>query len=198
MLARAFRTSRRDAARWVLVAVLLLLTTGRGAVALPSESQGSARPQHTHVGTADVDQRSAPPVVRRLWSDLFCMCGDCEHMTLAECGCDNAAKERKRINEKATSLGLGSPEREEVAYAAVVKEYVQHHGANAEVSYVKLHSWLDPLLTLVAAVAGIVVMIVGVERWRSRSRRRERQAGSGHASKHSAKSHAQRGRRKHR
>jgi hypothetical protein len=151
---------------WV---VLSSLSVARAAHAEPPKGE-STHSRHSHTGKANSALEPAPPVARRLWGDLFCMCGECEHVTLADCGCDNAAQVRKRIVEQVERMGLGSPERDEAAYSSVLEGYVATHGAQAEVAYVKRHAWLDPLLTLGAGISAVVLVIVIVERVRSMRR----------------------------
>ena len=127
---------------------------------------------HSHTGAHDMDLDAAPPAAKRLWSELFCMCGECERTTLADCTCDFAAKERKLIAERLAKSGLGNAEREEAIYAALREEYVKRHGSEAEVASIRLHAWLDPLLTLIGVLAGLVVLIALAERLRSRLARR--------------------------
>lgn len=48
---------------------------------------------HSQTGEIEINLDAAPPAARRLWSELSCMCGECEHVTPAECTCDSAAGE---------------------------------------------------------------------------------------------------------
>ena len=158
---------QRAAIRWALVARTLSLSVAHRADAEPQKSESTGMSRHSHTGKVNSALEPAPPVARRLWADLLCMCGECKEVTLADCGCENAAQERKRIVEQVEKMGVGSPEREEAAYAAVLDKYVEAHGANAEVAYVLRHKWLDPLLTLGAGISGVVLIVLIVERLRS-------------------------------
>jgi hypothetical protein len=154
----------------------------------PPKRASTGSGHHSHTCKANSALEPAPPVARRLWGDLYCLCGECEHVTLADCGCDNAAQERKRIVEQVEKMGLGSPDRDNAAYASVLDKYIDIHGAEAEVAYVKRHAWLDPLLALGAGISGVVLLIVIVERVRSM-----RQAS---VSKQSPLKHRSKGRRR--
>lgn len=92
------------------------------------------------------------------------MCGECEQTTLAECTCDDAAGERKRMAEQFAKADLGNAARQEAAHDALLADYVKRHGAAAEVASFRLHAWLDPLLTLVGALAGLLALVAIVER----------------------------------
>jgi hypothetical protein len=95
------------------------------------------------------------------------MCGECERITLADCACEDAAKERTKIAARVETIGVGTPERDRAAHATALSEYVARFGSNAEVRHAKLHAWLDPLVTLVAVLAGAIAVFVLVERLRS-------------------------------
>ena len=88
-------------------------------------------------------------------------------MTLADCPCDNAGKERKRIVNEVKRLGQRSSADESAVYATVLAEYLERFGEEAEVASVKRREWLDSLWTLGAALAGAVLVILIVERWRA-------------------------------
>ena len=85
---------------------------------------------------------------------------------LSDCGCDEAAIQRRRIADAVTKLGSANPETEAAAYEKIVDDYVARFGSNAELAYVRRHAWLDPVLTLFAALAAVVLLITVVERWR--------------------------------
>ena len=179
---------RTGAATRLARRTLLLLLLEASLVARPVFSQPSEnKHEHSHDGTADTSKERATPVARQLWADLYCMCGECDNITLAECACENAAKERKRIAEEVEKLGLGSPERDVNARAKVLGEYIARHGAKAEVSYAKLHRWLDPLLMLGGVLAGSLGVFILVERLRSARRASASPATRTHKFKPSSK-----------
>jgi hypothetical protein len=122
---------------------------------------------HEHSPRPDTSKESGAPVARRLWADLFCMCGECEQITLADCACNSAALERKRIAAKVGQLGNGTPSRDDATYARILSEYLELHGPNAEVRYPRRHAWLHLLAALAAVVAGFTVVVILVERFRS-------------------------------
>ena len=88
-------------------------------------------------------------------------------MSLADCPCDHAGKERKRIVNEVKRLGQRSSADESAVYATVLAEYLERFGEEAEVASVKRREWLDSLWTLGAALAGAVLVILIVERWRA-------------------------------
>ena len=89
--------------------------------------------------------------------------------------------------ERFTKSGIGNAEREDATYSALREEYVKRHGSEAEVASVRLHAWLDPLLTLMGALAGLVVLIAIVERLRSRLAKRRELGVAGRQPKPSTK-----------
>lgn len=129
----------------------------------------------SHTGSNKIDLDSTPPAARRLWSELFCMCGECDQIQLAQCACDFAAAERKRMTEQFVKAGLADASKQEAAYGALLAEYVKRHGAAAEVANSRFHAWLDPLLMLAGALAAFVALVVIVERLRARLRQAEGQ-----------------------
>lgn len=52
------------------------------------------------------------------------MCGECDQIPLAQCSCDFAAAERKRMTEQFVKAGLGDGSKQEAAYDALLAEYV--------------------------------------------------------------------------
>lgn len=97
------------------------------AIAQVSPSVGTMPSPHSHTGASAAANEAVSPLARRLWADLFCMCGECRHITLAECGCDNAAEERTRIARRVEELAAG----EDAVYSAILDEYTQRHGVIA-------------------------------------------------------------------
>jgi hypothetical protein len=67
-------------------------------------------------------------VARRLWGDLVCLCGRCQRLTLAACHCPDAAAERLKVVELLHGRDLAAPAQAEVAYQAVVQDYVTRFG----------------------------------------------------------------------
>jgi hypothetical protein len=74
------------------------------------------------------EQDSAPPVAQRVWRDLVCTCGKCQHLTLAECACSYASSDRKYILDFVAGRDLSTAAREDDAYRAIMAEYVTRHG----------------------------------------------------------------------
>lgn len=88
-----------------------------------------AAEDHEHAaGAAEESHTDAPPVARRLWHDLVCLCGRCARLTLAACACPDAAAERQKVLELLRGRDLSTPASSEAAYQAVVSAYVGRFG----------------------------------------------------------------------
>jgi hypothetical protein len=167
---RAARVSRSTAA---LVAATVM------SLALPVSAEpgreGSGTAPTTHAEPSGSASASAttgiPDVARRLWHDLLCLCGECEHKTLEACECNYAADRRQEILDAVRRLGFGTPKQDQATYAAVSHDYLEHHRADAEHAKGRHnHSseWIDTTLTLGSAIAGMAVLVVMAELLRRR------------------------------
>lgn len=127
-----------------------------------------------HAGMAE-EQTSAPPLAHSLWSQLVCLCGRCDRLTLADCRCPDAAAERENILKLLKERDLSSPAKEKAAFEAVVQAYVSRFGEEVLASHQRStsSSWPGWLMLLVVPVA-LVLMVVVVERLRNPKRPRSR------------------------
>jgi len=135
-------------------AALLAVAAALGAPAVAeAQDEGSSS---LHAGTVMIDD----PDERMLFERLLCMCGDCQRLTLANCGCGWAEDARAEL-------------RGQMARGASVQElqegYRAQHGAKA----ISIPSdeglgramWAVPITGGVLAIGGLV--FVGM-RWRRR------------------------------
>lgn len=167
-----------------LAAVLLAASTvlaasmvGAGAAPASSRAPTSAT---TGSAAAPGTQSQVPEVARRLWHDLLCLCGECEHETLEACTCEYAAERRREILDRVRTLGFGTPRQDEATYASVSREYLARHGSDPELARARagLHmpAWLESSLTIAGAMLVAAALIAVVEIFRRRSRPKPRGA----------------------
>jgi len=150
---------RRGAAA---AAVLLVLLAGARARAdtTPMQSNGG----HVIVEGVVEDDANAPPVAKRLFHDLVCLCGGCQRETLKECRCGNAAQERERIMAMLAGRDISTKDKEDRAYADVVAFYVQRYGGNhvlampPDTAFNRL-AWIVPYATFGLAVVVIFMLV---------------------------------------
>ena len=162
--AATFRAARVALPTGALVAAILLSLArpvsadprpeASGAVAttpiMPFESASTSAP-------AEV-----PDVARRLWHDLLCLCGECEHKTLEACECNYAADRRQEILNAVRRLGFGTPAQDQTTYAAVSRDYLTRHSgdaARAKTRHSPLSGWMEDTVLLSSAIAGVAVLI---------------------------------------
>lgn len=70
-------------------------------------------------------------LARQLWTEVYCMCGDCDHMPLAVCKCEDSERVRTEIAAQLERLGYATPSATQKARAAVLQEYVKRFGDGA-------------------------------------------------------------------
>lgn len=98
------------------------------------------------------------------------MCGDCDHMPLADCRCDDSAGVRAEIAAQVESLGYATPSAAQKARATVLQKYAKRFGAEALVSNddrtrsAVLHG-LGAVAVCVMAIGGLIFV---TERLRKR------------------------------
>jgi cytochrome c-type biogenesis protein CcmF len=153
---------------------LALVLAGGGARADTTPMQGASG-AHVIVQGAVEDDANAPPVARRLWKDLVCLCGGCQRETLAECRCGPAAKEREKILGMLAGMDLSTPAKQQAAYEQVVAAYVAQAGGYhvlavpPDTAFNKL-SWAVPYAAFLSAVVVIGMIVRGwVRRGRSQT-----------------------------
>lgn len=141
---------------------------------LASEAQAaspSAVPTASAPEASNMPEASVPAVVQRLWHDLLCLCGECEHKTLEYCECTYAAERRAEILDEVRRLGFGTPAEDAATYAKVTQDYLARHSGDRErarTPHANANWWLEPLMTLGAAIAALGALIAVAEFWRRR------------------------------
>jgi hypothetical protein len=151
--------------------LISLLLPARGAPSKEQDDHGAPPPE-----AAQLDPQTAG-VARRLWGDLVCLCDRCERLTLAACHCPDAARERKHILELLRARDLSPPGSDEVAYQAVVSDYVTRKGREALASARSSRAPSDwPAL---AVSIGVIALGCGAVAVIEHRRRRARRSGRG-------------------
>ena len=84
------------------------------------------------------------------------MCGDCDHMTLAACTCEDSARVRAEIATDIERLGYATPSAATAAHAEVIRKYVERFGDKALVAND------DRVLRDVGTTAAIVLGVGGL------------------------------------
>ena len=116
-------------------------------------------------------------VARRLWGDLVCLCERCERLKLSACHCPDAAAERKNVLALLRGRDLGTPGGAEMAYQAVISDYVHRKGRQVLASEERKASSGGDWPALVFSVAVIALACAGlaaIELRRQRVRRSRR------------------------
>lgn len=174
-ITRSVARSRRAFLALAFVAALPATALAHGAPT-PSRSPSGTPPR-----SPDED---APAEARQLWSELYCMCGECEHETLAECTCDSAARERSKIADRVRQLIARGPQG--AAHDTVHREYVARYGDESQLGHFHPKTrfmWPELATTAGLFVVAGAVLVVVVEWVRRRlavvSRGRAPAAGAG-------------------
>ena len=150
----ALDEQRRSGRRGKVAAavVFLCLAFGLGA---PAEAQDSSS---LHAGTVVIED----PEERMLFERLLCMCGDCQRLTLANCGCGWAETARADLRE---DLARGA------TVAEIQEAYRAEYGAKAisipEDEGLGRAMWAVPVAAAVAALG--LVFFVG-RKWTRRGK----------------------------
>jgi cytochrome c-type biogenesis protein CcmF len=153
----------------------LLLALGASARARADTTPMQGLGVHQVVQGVVEEGANAPPIAKKLWSDLVCLCGGCQRESLAECRCAVAAQERERILGMLAGKDLSTPAAEQAAYADVVAAYVARFGGN-HVLHVPPDTAFNRLAFIVpyASFAAAVIIILQVVRtWVRRGRARD-------------------------
>ena len=111
----------------VLILIAGLCGLGGGSARADTTPMKGTQVHEIVTGVVD-DNANAPPVARRLFHDLVCLCGGCQRQTFEECPCAVAAKERQAIVGMLAGRDLSTPEKEQAAYNEIVAAYVQRFG----------------------------------------------------------------------
>jgi cytochrome c-type biogenesis protein CcmF len=149
----------------------VLLLIGLGALAAGGRARADTTPmpgtsQHVIVHGVVDDDAGAPPLAKRLWSDLVCLCQGCQRESLSACRCGYAKQERERIVGMLAGVDLSTKEKEEAAYRQVVAAYVARYGGNhvlnvpPDTAFNKL-AWAVPYAAFGAAVVLIGLVVRG-------------------------------------
>jgi cytochrome c-type biogenesis protein CcmF len=136
-------------------------------------SGGNARAQHTEDPGAASDIASAPPVAKRLYRDLVCMCGGCQRLPLSECRCGYAKQERAKVLALLAGKDLSTPEKEEASYVVVRDAFMKEYGGQ-RVLTIPLPGGFNDLGTLVPVIVltmAVALVIWLGRRWVKRGRR---------------------------
>ena len=136
-------------------AVVLLIAAALTATWLPARA--AAQSSSAHAGTIIIED----PDERRLFERLLCMCGDCQRLTLASCGCGWADDKRAEIRRR-----MSNGDAVEVIQATYRAEF----GSRAVVvpgdSGIEIAMWAAPAGFAVLAAAGL---IFAARRWKRAS-----------------------------
>jgi len=155
----------------------LFATFAFGFAALPATALAHEPSSSAPAGSSTrPGEEDAPPEVRRLWDELYCMCGECAHETLSYCSCEDAARERRKITDRIKELNASG--RQATAYETVLKEYVQRFGEESQVGHYQpkmRFMWREVLTTLGSVLVVGIALYVLVE-W---ARRRMASASGG-------------------
>ena len=123
------------------------------------------------------DGEAAPPLARRIWGELVCLCGRCKRLKLSECHCRDAKAERDRVVAQLAARDVASPNAARAAHDAVIGSYVARYGkrvlASESDDAADWQNWAAAAALVVAAVGGIVV-IERYQRTRRKAPRRRR------------------------
>jgi cytochrome c-type biogenesis protein CcmF len=164
--------TRRSRAAAAAAAAVLLLAAG-DARAQNQAGRPMEAPKHEIVQGVVTEGENAPPVAKKLWADLVCLCGGCQRETLAACKCAVAKKERDGILAMLDPYDLSTPEGEALAYAEVVESYKERFGGNhvlnvpPDTPFNKM-AWAVPYAAFGGAILLVGLMVRG---WVRRGRR---------------------------
>jgi cytochrome c-type biogenesis protein CcmH/NrfF len=139
---------------------------------VPGDPAAQGAVPHVEAPGGMQEVAGAPPVAKRLFADLVCLCGGCKRETLAACTCGYAKAEREKVLAMLAGRDLSTPSAEEKAYVsirdALVKEYGGQHILTVPIDagFNRL-AWIVPWA--VFALALTLVLVVG-QRWVQRGR----------------------------
>lgn len=148
-------------------ALLLLMLLAAGSSFAGEDEQMKAGPQPKEVA-------DAPPIAKRLWSELVCLCGRCQRLTYSACHCPEATAERKKILEMLHGRDLTTTAGEEAAHAAVLQAYVARFGRTVLASETPSGDWMAwlELAAVPLAIIGAFYIIRSSRVRRPKARRR--------------------------
>jgi cytochrome c-type biogenesis protein CcmF len=153
---------------------ILVLVLGAGdARAQEQPGRAMEAPKHEIVHGVVTEGENAPPVAKRLWADLVCLCGGCKRETFQACKCAYAKKERDKVLEMLAGKDLSSPEKEQAAYDEVIAAYRDRFGGDhvlnvpPDTAFNRL-AWVVPYAAFGAAVIFVAVL---ARSWVRRGRR---------------------------
>src|SRR5260221_64316 len=154
---RAVRIGRPSGA--LVTAILVSLALPVSAEPGPDASGAIATTPMVPSGSVSASTPAdVPDVARRLWHDLLCMCGECEHKTLEACECSYAADRRQEILDAVRGLGFGTPKQDQTTYAAVSRDYLTRHSGDAKrasTRHGRFFDWMEDTVMLSSAIAGL-------------------------------------------
>jgi cytochrome c-type biogenesis protein CcmH/NrfF len=146
------------------------------AVAVPALPPSPAAAQeHEETDDAQSDLEKAPPLARRLYKDLVCMCGGCQRESLEACKCAYARQEREKVLGLLAGMDTSTPAAQEKAYDAVVAAFIKEYGGEHVLSVpiakgFNRVAWIAPYI--IFALGAVLVVVLG-RRWVRRGRSAE-------------------------
>ena len=154
-----------DRGRSSLGVALLAASLALGGLTSPAAAQSDGS-SSLHAGSVTMHN----PVERKLFAHLLCQCGDCARLALDSCGCGWAENARAEIREE---LSAGK------SVEQIEADYLARYGAKSLAvpgdKGMDRALWLVPILLMVIAVIGIVLL---GRRWRSLAPQRDGEAAS--------------------
>jgi cytochrome c-type biogenesis protein CcmH/NrfF len=135
------------------------------------------------------DSEQQHEVIRQLWSQLRCMCGECDRETLEHCKCNDAAQERERIANLVRARDTSRPDKARAVQAEIVRAYIKRFGEKSVVNP-SAEYWNGVLalaLPPTIVVTGIFALVALVQRFGRRkvavalTKRRGRETGRSQA-----------------
>ena len=161
-----FELSRRR-----LVPAMLVATSAAAAFSPVGRASAVQTRTHMRQRVSEADDEPAPAVARRLWSELYCMCGDCQEMTLAACPCDWATKERADMVAQIETLGYSTPDQEQRTHDIVARNYSKRFGEKAQVPSGVGQLLLTIVETLGLALLGVSLIMFLAEKLRAKGQK---------------------------
>jgi cytochrome c-type biogenesis protein CcmF len=174
-LVDVLKPRRRGGGAGAGAAAVLVLAIGLAAAPRPARADTKpmqANTPHEVNEVNIVDEATAPPLAKRLWKDLTCMCGGCARESLLECKCGQARQERETILGMLAGMDTSTPQAQEKAYQTVVAAYVTRFGGNHVLQVppdkgFNILAWALPYATF----AGVLLLIFAAVRgWVHRGR----------------------------
>jgi cytochrome c-type biogenesis protein CcmF len=150
--------------------LVILLAAGGLLIARPAFAQ--------HIEETTPQEQNYSKLEERLHKDLVCLCGDCNRLTLHQCNCQVATKERATIAGMLTAADTASVDAEERAYERVVQAFIDRHGGEHVLIRprdrgLNLLTYIVPSIALAGALALVIVVAT---RWVNRGRTAQAQA----------------------